>query len=163
MIKKDTQVIYPISLKDGSGDVPSILPADILNTTAVFMKADGTIATLVLTGSNWIEVDPVNRPGLYKLIIPSTIPSQYGKLQISLWPATPADFFSVQITEEVGIGLDKFATAIKLITNNEVVDQGTGILTVYDDDTTTVLAQYYLQDEFLKPSLYNIRRKILKV
>lgn len=92
MVIVGQQAEVPVRLITAAGaDATGILPADILNTSAQFIKSNNTKNNISLgAGSNWLEIDSVQSPGLYHLIIPFGVNSVVGPVQYTVYPAAAA-------------------------------------------------------------------------
>lgn len=89
IIGQDARV--PVRLITSAGaNATGIAVGDILNGTAQFIKSNGTKNSLAINGGSWIEVDSVQSPGLYQLVIPFGINSVAGPVQYSVYPAATA-------------------------------------------------------------------------
>jgi len=161
MISTSTKIPFFLQTSAGVG-VTGITSANIQGGSAYIVKADGTTASVVLSGANLFEVDSVNQPGIYQFLIPGSVLNVIGKLSIAFYPSIGATFITKVIIEEVGVSISDFALMRKILTNNEVVDQPNGLLRLYDDNGIDVVAEWYLQDDSSTKSIYNIRRKIRK-
>lgn len=112
IIGQDARV--PVRLITSAGaNATGIAAGDILNGTAQFIKSNGTKNSLAINGGSWIEVDSVQSPGLYQLVIPFGINSVAGPVQYSVYPAATA-FTAFVGTETATVDL----AAIKAKTDN---------------------------------------------
>lgn len=158
MLPINTLSNLSILLKLGSSEVTGLVDTDI---TCSVVKADGSLTALSMIG-NFIELNAVSSPGLYLVTIPASILNQAGKISFTFYNVTPGTFDSITIDEDVGISQIELINIRKYLLNNEVVDQQNGLLNIMDDNGIDIFLSYYLQDEQTKPSIYNIRRRILK-
>jgi len=161
MISTSTKIPFFLQTSAGVG-VTGITSANIQGGSAYFTKADGTTASVVLSGANLFEIDSVNQPGIYQFLIPGSVLNVIGKLSIAFYPAIGATFIAKVIIEEVGVSISDLALMRKILTNNEVIDQPNGLLRLYDDNGIDVVAEWYLQDDSSSKSIYNIRKKLRK-
>lgn len=159
-----TATRFPFILTDSFGTpVTGVLPADVKNAMAYVTKGDGSTTMIPLTSQNFFEIDSVNQPGIYQLLVTAPFLNILGKISIVLYPAVGSTFLTKVLFEDVGTSLSDITLIKKFLYNNEVVDQGNAILRLYDDNGIDILAEWYLQDESTGKSIFNIRRKIRKV
>ena len=150
----------PLIITKNGVAVTGLLSTDFLNASIQVIKSDGTKSLVPLVdsgiGKNLFEIDSINSPGLYHVLVLAPITSLTGSFQYSIVPAATL-FDSKVFLNEVSSDLVR-----KLLTNNESLDQSNGVLTIYDDNGIDPLYQWYLQDSNSTPSIFNIRRKIVK-
>lgn len=158
MLPIDTLSTFTILLKLGSTEVTGLVDTDI---TCSVVKADGSLTALSMIG-NFIELNAVSSPGLYLVTIPASVLNQPGYISFTFYNVTPGTFDSVTVEQDVGLSQTDLIKIRKYLLNNEIVDQQNGLLNIMDDNGIDIFLSYYLQDEQTKPSIYNIRRRILK-
>jgi hypothetical protein len=87
MIIQNSTVRLPIALQTPTGSpATGIVVGDIKNGVAQVIKSDGTTASIAISGTTWKEIDAVQSPGLYHLVVPNTATNLLGPLQYSLFP-----------------------------------------------------------------------------
>lgn len=158
MLPIDTLSTFTILLKLGSTEVTGLVDTDI---TCSVVKADGSLASLSMVG-NFVELNALSSPGLYLITVPAAVLNQPGYISFTFYNVTPGTFDSVTVEQDVGLSQTDLIKIRKYLLNNEIVDQQNGLLNIMDDNGIDIYLSYYLQDEQTKPSIYNIRRKILK-
>lgn len=158
MLPINTLSKLTILLKLGSTEVTGLSDTDV---TCSVVKADGSLSSLFMVG-NFVELNPVSSPGLYLVTIPASVLNQSGNISFTFYNVTPGTFDSITLEQDVGLSQSDLIKIRKYLLNNEVVDQQNGLLNILDDNGVDIFLSYYLQDEQTKPSIYNIRRKILK-
>lgn len=161
MITQNSSVRVPVYLKTSLGaNATGIVPANILNGIVEITKADGSTVSITLVGSgmgqNWFEIDSVQSPGLYHILLPTTATSILGPIQYTINPAA-TQFISVAYFETVTSNL---TSIYQFLFGNQKIDQTNSRLIIYQSDGITPLVQYYLTDENAQPSIYNIRNKV---
>lgn len=92
MVIVGQQAELPVKLFTAAGaSATGIVAADILNGVAQFVKSNNTKNNITISnGSNWIEIDSVQSPGLYHLIIPFGVNSVVGPVQYTIYPSATA-------------------------------------------------------------------------
>lgn len=92
MVIVGQQTELPVRLVTAAGaNATGIVAADILNGVAQFVKSNNTKNNITLSnGSNWLEIDSVQSPGLYHIIIPFGVNSVVGPIQYTVYPAATA-------------------------------------------------------------------------
>lgn len=120
-IDQSASVRIPFRLVDGSGaPVTGVVVTDILNSQAVFVKSDGTIATISLVlNTNFFEVSSANAPGLYHVLVPSTATGTLGPSQLAIYPSATkfvsqvfTDFIVTALVPNVASALSQIGTVI---------------------------------------------------
>lgn len=92
MVIVGQQTELPVRLVTAAGaNATGIVAADILNGVAQFVKSNNTKNNITLSnGSNWLEIDSVQSPGLYHMIIPFVVNSVVGPIQYTIYPTATA-------------------------------------------------------------------------
>jgi len=92
MVIVGQQAELPVRLVTAAGaNATGIVAADILNGVAQFVKSNNTKNNITLSnGSNWLEIDSVQSPGLYHIIIPFGVNSVVGPIQYTIYPTAAA-------------------------------------------------------------------------
>lgn len=95
-IGQNTAVRVPVKLQNATGDDKTgIVVADILNSKAQVIKANGTKADINLVlNTNWFELDSTQSKGVYQLLIPSNLTDILGPLMYTIYPAVAGTFNS---------------------------------------------------------------------
>lgn len=163
MLIQNTSVRVPVLLLTSLGvGVTGILSSDILNASIEVVKADGTTVVVPIYTSgimkNLFEIDSVQSPGLYHLLLTSSATSVIGPLQYTVYPSATA-FKAVSYFETVSVDSTNLAFLYQFLIGNQKIDTGTNRLVIYQSDGITPLIQYYLTDQNIQPSLYNIFNK----
>ena len=163
MLIQSTSVRVPIKLVTSLGvGVTGILSTDILNGSVEVVKSDGTTLVVPIYTSgimkNLFEIDSVQSPGLYHLLLTSSAPSLVGPLQYTIYPSATA-FIAATYFETVSVDSTSLAFLYQFLTGNQKIEVGTDRLIIYQSDGVTPLIQYYLTDQNIQPSLYNIFNK----
>ena len=164
MLVQSTQIRIPVKLVSVMGvDVTGITSADILNGSIEVIKATGATTTIAVVNSgasqNWFEVDSVQSPGLYHILLPSTATSIVGPIQVTVCPSA-SDFVSVIYMDTVSADSTNLDFLYQFLIGNQKIEYGTDKLTIYQSDGSTPLIEYYLTDQNSKPSVYNIFNKV---
>lgn len=154
IIRKDTSIRIPVRLIDAAGaGVTGMLPANINDGTTVgnvtAVKSDSSVAAISLTNNvNWFEISATKAPGLYHVLLPSSVTNLAGGFQLAV-RANAAEFLTTVVTAQV----DEFPTKIDLlkkIESNKWQIHASGgdqyRLVIYDDDGTTPLLRFELRD-----------------
>lgn len=114
ILRPNTAARVPIALMDEDGAyVTGILPADITDGSSSgnlnVVKGDSTVDSVALTnGVNFFEVDATGAPGLYHVLLPTSVTDVQGTLQVVVLPAAAA-FLATIITAQVDANLFDFA------------------------------------------------------
>lgn len=89
MIVQSQSARVPVKLVTPLGDdANGIVPANIKNTVAQIIKADGSTQTIsLIANTNWFEIDSTQSKGLYHLLVPNTATDQLGTLLYTVYPA----------------------------------------------------------------------------
>lgn len=92
MVIVGQQAELPVRLLTAAGaNATGIVAADILNGVAQFVKSNNTKNNITLSnGSNWLEIDSVQSPGLYHIIIPFGVNTVVGPIQYTIYPSAAA-------------------------------------------------------------------------
>jgi len=92
MVIVGQQAELPVRLVTAAGaNATGIVAADILNGVAQFVKSNNTKNNITLSnGSNWLEIESVQSPGLYHIIIPFGVNSVVGPIQYTIYPTAAA-------------------------------------------------------------------------
>jgi hypothetical protein len=159
IIPKDTQVRFPVRCINASGDgVTGLLPAQISDGTTAgnvtVIKADGTLAAIVLVNNtNWFQVNGSKAPGLYHVVLPSSVTNILGALQLAVFPAA-TDFKGAVFTGEVKL-FDDAAEAN--LGRWQIFASGPNAnkLILYKSDGVTILRSFDLKDAVGDPTYTN--------
>jgi hypothetical protein len=109
-ISPSTECRLPVRCLSTLGlGVAGVLPGDISDGTTVgnatVAKADGTLASIALVdGVNWFEIDATKAPGLYHVVVPSTMTDLEGTLQLAVLPAASVFNKFIFTTQVAGAG-----------------------------------------------------------
>lgn len=174
-VKQSTAFKVPVRLRyqvDGSGATGLAYTA----VTVYIQKQGGSSTAKTLTGTDWVEIDPTNFPGVYDLNLSSTDTNTLGYLKFSVVAPTIAantffglveivanlesDTFS-RLGAPVGASIAADIAAIqtdttrlrkyqegrwKIWTTSGGSGEAPNQLVLYDTDNTTVLIKFNLFD-----------------
>jgi hypothetical protein len=135
----------------------------VTSPTVYLIKPDGTkVLKTITSGANWVELDSVNFPGVYRLTLTATDTNQSGTLEISV-KDTASDFYlgKEEFQNETNDNIYALLDSVrKYVRNRTKIDVTNKTFTVYADDNTTVLEVYDLRDQSNLPSVNNIYERI---
>lgn len=118
LLRVDQKVSLFVRLLHNTGlPATGILAADVSGGLARLSFSNGESATVTLVdGTNWFEVDSVNQPGVYRLVVLRTVftPARRGPFQYAIVPTTPdvaipsGDGSLVSVTSTAGLAAGDF-------------------------------------------------------
>lgn len=152
IIRRSTAVRVPLVLLSSSGTpVTGMTAANINGGVGRVVKANGTVTSLALSGSNFFEIDSVNCAGLYHVLLGTGNTDVLGPLQVIINP-NALEF----ITSRIAVGVEDFGViynatvALQKLGLNKLKIATTGPeanrLCIYDDDGVTILYRFDLKD-----------------
>lgn len=114
LLRVDQKVSLFVRLLHNTGaPATGVLAADVSGGVARLSFSNGESVTITLVnGTNWFEVDSVNQPGVYRLVVLRTVftPARRGPFQFAILPTTPdaaipsSDSTIIAVTSTAGLG-----------------------------------------------------------
>lgn len=163
MLAQSIAIRIPMMLSNSGGmPVTGALPINFLNSSLYITKGDGTVVALALVSSgpsqNFFEIDSVNTPGLYHVLVPASATNVVGSFAYTTYPA--ASLFLLQTYfNEVSATDTTLGLVYQYLFGNQSLDANSDRLIIYKADGVTPLISYYLTDRNGQPSIFNVYNK----